>query len=192
MLALEKDRLNQTYLNLAKLILPYYKLRYRPGYDILSFDDRGKPVCIEVKTSAEDNSDFLFTIQEYQVAIKLTAKGETYLIYRFSNWGKQNQKLVIYDFRELKEHWDFSPATYLCSSIKAEPVISGITYHREACGMSKGELADYLGIKTPDLWRYENDTRQCPVGVYRKIASILNVTIDQLLEHHMRQRGEPS
>ena len=56
--------------------------------------------------------------------------------------------------------------------------------------MSKGELADYLGIKTPDLWRYENDKRQCPVGVYRKIASILNVTIDQLLEPHMRQRGE--
>lgn len=189
-LFLEKERLKQIHPNLAKLIQPYYKLRYRPGYDILSFDTNGKPIFIEVKTTTEDNPDFVLTKQEYQVASKMTAKGETYQIYRFSNWGKQNQKLDVYDFRDLKEHWDFSPATYLCSSSKAEPVISGITYHREACGMSKGELADYLGIKTPDLWRYENDKRQCPVGVYRKIASILNVTIDQLLEPHMRQRGE--
>lgn len=183
-LAMEKDRLSQTHPNLANLVQPYYKLRYRPGYDILSFDDTGKPIFIEVKTTTEDNPDFVLTKQEYQTANKLTAKGETYQIYRFSNWGKTNQKLTIYNFGDMKEHWEFSPATYLCSAKKTDSVISGITYQREACGMSKGELADCLGIKTPDLWRYENDKRQCPVGVYQKMANVLNVTIDQLLEYH--------
>ena len=129
----------------------------------------------EVKTTTEDNPDFVLTKQEYQTANKLTAKGETYQIYRFSNWGKPNQKLTVYDFWVLKEHWEFSPATYLCSAKKTDSVISGITYQREACGMSKGELADCLGIKTPDLWRYENDKRQYPVGIYRKMANVLNV-----------------
>lgn len=187
-LEMEKDRLNQTYPNLSRLVQPYYKLRYRPGYDILSFDDHGKPIFIEVKTTTEDNPDFVLTKQEYQTANKLTAKGETYQIYRFSNWGKQNQKLTVYDFRDLKEHWEFSPATYLCSASKSDSVISGITYQREACGMSKGELADCLGIKTPDLWRYENDKRQCPVGMYKKMAAVLNVTIDQLIENHFREK----
>ena len=52
--------------------------------------------------------------------------------------------------------------------------------------MSKGELADYLGIKTPDLWRYENGKRKCPVGVYQRMASILDVTIDELLLEHLQ------
>ena len=87
-------------------------------------------------------------------------------------------------FQALKDHSEFTPATYWCSTTPREPVVSGITYHREACGMSKGDLADSLGIKTPDLWRYENGKRACPVGVYQKIATILNVSIDQLLENH--------
>lgn len=185
-LALEQERLNTVYPNLSQLVLPYYKLRYRPGYDILSFDDCGKPIFIEVKTTTEDNPDFVLTKQEYQVANKLTAKGETYQIYRFSNWGKQNQELTVYDFQRLKDHCELTPATYLCSTTPKEPLISGITYYREACGMSKGDLADCLGIKTPDLWRYENGMRACPVSVYQKISNILGVSIDQLLQHYKR------
>lgn len=181
-LALEQKRLNVIYPSLAKLVLPYYKLRYRPGYDILSFDDQGTPIFIEVKTTTEDNPDFVLTKQEYQVANKLTSKGETYQIYRFCNWGKENQELTVYNFQQLKDLCELTPATYLCSTTPRDPFISGITYHREVCGISKGDLADCLGIKTPDLWRYENGARRCPVGIYRKIADILNVTIDQLLE----------
>lgn len=183
--ALEKERIEKYFPNLAKLILPYYKLRYRPGYDILSFSNTGKPIFIEVKTTTEDNPDFTLTKQEYQAANKLTAKGETYQIYRFSNWGKANQELVIYDFQDLKELCEISPATYLCNTKPKDPLISGITYHREACGMSKGDLADCLGIKTPDLWRYENGKRGCPVGIYQKISNILGVSIDQLLQQYI-------
>jgi len=185
-LALEQERLNAVLPNLSKLVLPYYKLRYRPGYDILSFDNHGKPIFIEVKTTTEDNPDFVLTKQEYQVASKLTANGEMYQIYRFSNWGKQNQSLTVYDFQQLKDLCELTPATYLCSTAPKEPIISGITFHREACGMSKGDLADCLGIKTPDLWRYENGKRACPVGVYQKISSILGVSIDQLLQYYKR------
>ena len=185
-LALEQERLNTVHPNLSKLVLPYYKLRYRPGYDILSFDDCGKPIFIEVKTTTEDNPDFVLTKQEYQIANKLTAKGEVYQIYRFRNWGKDNQELTIYDFQSLKDHSEFTPATYSCSTTPREPFISGITYHRETCGMSKGDLADCLGIKTPDLWRYENGMRACPVSVYQKISNILGVSIDQLLQHYKR------
>ncbi len=183
-LALEQERLNAVHPNLSKLVLPYYKLRCLPGYDILSFDDDGKPFYIEVKTTTEDNPDFVLTKQEYQVANKLTAKGETYQIYRFSNWGKEEQKLIVYDFQRLNEHSEFTPATYLCCTTPREPFFSGITYHRKACGMSKGDLADCLGIKTSDLWRYENGKRACPVGMYQKIADILGVSIDQLLQHY--------
>ena len=183
---LEKKRLEPINPSLAKLVLPFYKLRHRPGYDILSFDESGKPIYIEVKTSLDDNPDFILTNQEYLTASKLTTSGETYQIYRFTNWGKPNQELTVHDFRELRESHDLSPATYTCSATPRAAVISGITYWREQRGMSKGELADCLGMKTPDLWRYENGKRRCPVGVYQKMAQVLEVSIDQLLQNYPR------
>ena len=181
---LERKRLEQVNPVLARLVLPFYKLRYRPGYDILSFDDSGRPIYIEVKTSQDDATDFILTKQEYEIANKLTAAGETYQIFRFTNWGRDSQKWTVYDFRELKESREMTPATYLCSAASGDDTITGIRYCRELRGMSKGELADCLGIKTPDLWRYENGRRQCPVGVYQKLAQILEVSIDQLLEDY--------
>lgn len=180
-LALEKQRLASINPSLSLLVLPFYKLRYRPGYDILSFDENGRSIYIEVKTSSDDAPDFVLTKQEYAVANKLTAAGETYQIFRFTNWGTERQELAVYDFRELKESHEVTPATYLCSAAPRNEKVTGITYCRELRGMSKGELADCLGIKTPDLWRYENGKRQCPVGVYQKMADILGVTIDQLI-----------
>ncbi len=179
----EVKRLHDTYPALAKLVLPHYKLQNRPGYDILSFDDLGNPVYIEVKTTADNNPEFHFTKQEYQKAKKALLAGEEYLIYRYFNWGKENQRLEIYDFKSLQEEYEFSPATFSLNR-KQDAVSSGIRYCRELRGMSKGELADNLGIKTPDLWRYENGKRRCPVGVYQRMASILNVTIDELLSEY--------
>ena len=183
-LTLERQRLEPINPSLSRLILPFYKLRYRPGYDILSFDEYGRPVYIEVKTSLDDSPDFVLTKQEYTAANKLTAAGEAYLIFRFTNWGSEKQELAVYDFRELKESCEVTPATYMCSTTPRNETITGITYCRELRGMSKGELADCLGIRTPDLWRYENGKRQCPVGVYQKMAQVLKVSIDQLLEEH--------
>ena len=183
-LALERQRLGSINPSLSRLVLPFYKLRHRPGYDILSFDESGRAIYIEVKTALDDNPDFVLTKQEYATANKLTAAGETYQIFRFTNWGTERQELAVYDFRELKESHEVTPATYLCSAAPRNEKVTGITYCRELRGMSKGELADCLGIKTPDLWRYENGKRQCPVGVYQKMADILGVTIDQLIQLH--------
>lgn len=184
---MEQERLEEISPSLARLILPFYKLRYRPGYDILSFNDTGRPIYIEVKTSTDDNSDFVLTKQEYLTAVKLTEAGETYQVFRFCNWGSKNQELHIFDFQDLRTSHDITPATYLCSTTMKESKISGITYCRELCGMSKGELADYLGIKTPHLWRYENGKQKCSVSVYQKMANIMGVTIDQLIEDHFLQ-----
>lgn len=183
-LEMERKRLGEINPSLARLVLPHFKLRNRPGYDILSFDDSGKPIYIEVKTSIDDSPDFFLTKQEYQKANKVVSEGETYLIYRYTNWGKPCQELLIYNFREMKEQCEFSPATYMFTSKDQEPVISGIRYWRKKRGLSKNEFSDCLGIKTPDLWRYETGKRNCPVGMYQKMASILEVTIDQLIKEH--------
>ncbi len=49
---MERERLMSTSPSLASLVIPYYKVKQQPpGYDILSFNDQGRPVAIEVKTS---------------------------------------------------------------------------------------------------------------------------------------------
>lgn len=181
--AYEVKKLEGVQAALAKLVLPHYKLRNRPGYDILSFDEKGNPVYIEVKTTTDDNPEFQLTKQEYQRARKAMEARETYLIYRFFNFGKSDQTLEIYNFSALHDEFEFTPATFALSR-KKEPMITGIQYFREKRNMSKGELADNLGIKTPDLWRYENGKRRCPVAVYQRMASILDVTIDELLKKY--------
>jgi len=181
----EVEKLKDKFPALAKLVLPHYKLSSRPGYDILSFDEFGIPIYIEVKTSADSNTDFHFTKNEYQRAQKALLAGENYLIYRYRNFGCKDQKLDIVDFKTLLNEYEFTPATFsLCK--KQDEAITGIRYYRELRGMSKGELADRLGIKTPDLWRYENGERRCPVGIYQRISSILDVTIDALISEQKK------
>lgn len=178
---LERHRLAQINTSLASLVLPFYKLRHRPGYDILSFDESGVPIFIEVKTTTDDNPDFALTKQEYLTACKLTKAGEVYRIYRYTSWGRKNQALNIFDFAQLQDGRQIYPTTYLCSTSSPNKAVSGISYCREKAGMSKGELADRIGIQTMHLWRYENGKQQCSVGLYQKIANVLDVTIDQLL-----------
>ena len=179
--AAEQERLEKINPSLAKLVLPHYKLQNRVGYDILSFDDAGAPVCIEVKTTTGDDPDFTLTKQEYQKANKVTSKGTDYMIYRHTNWGTDRQKLSIYNFKELKDLGGISPSTYVCSTMEREPVVTGIRYHRELRGISKSEFADYLGIQTPHLWRYETGEQRCSVELYRRMATILDVKIDDLV-----------
>ena len=176
----ERERLEIVNPSLAKLIIPHYKLGNRPGYDILSFDDSGKPFYIEVKTSTDDSQAFTLTKQEYCKANKAVANGESYFIYRFTNWGTASQKMEIHDYKNLKEQRSVWPATYLCSTSKPETVVSGIRHYREALGMSKSELADCLGIQTCHLWRYETGEYRCSVEMYQQISTVLGVTIDEL------------
>lgn len=144
----------------------------------------GNLFTLRLKTSQDDSSDFTLTKQEYVTATKAVAAGEGYQIFRLTKWGSPDQKLTVYHFSDLTETHEVTPATYMFSMASKSSVISGITYCREKCGMSKGELADCLGIQTPHLWRYENGVQSCSVGIYKKMADILNVSIDQLLEEH--------
>ena len=179
-LAFERERLNKVNPSLAKLVIPHFKLGNRPGYDMLSFEENGEPIYIEVKTSTDEGPDFTLTNQEYQKANKAIANGEKYLIYRFTNWGTDNQRMTIIDFKEQKENGEIWPSTYMCSTNKKEPVTTGIRFYREERGMSKSELADHLGIQTCHLWRYETGEYRCPVELYLRISKILDVSIDDL------------
>lgn len=182
--AYERNRLEKFNLSLAKLVIPHFKLGNRLGYDMLSFDESGEPIYIEVKTSTDDSPEYSLTKQEYQKANKAIANGEKYLIYRFTNWGTDSQRMTIIDFKEQKENGEIWPSTFMCSTISKVPVTTGIRLHREACGMSKSELADYLGIQTCHLWRYETGEYQCPVDLYLRISEILGVEIDKLAEKY--------
>ena len=182
--AYERDRLEKFNLSLAKLVIPHFKMGNRPGYDMLSFTEKGEPIYIEVKTSADDSPDYVLTNQEYLKANKAIANGEKYLIYRFTNWGTDSQRMTIIDFKEQKENGEIWPSTFMCSTISKVPVTTGIRLHREACGMSKSEQADYLGIQTCHLWRYETGEYQCPVDLYLRISEILGVEIDKLAEKY--------
>ena len=184
-LQLEQERLKKIYPNLAKLVLPFYKLRHRPGYDILSFDDSGKPFYIEVKTSSDDNLEFTLTKQEYRKARKAVAAGEQYLVYRYTSWGTDHQNLEIFDFKDIMTNGEISPSNYLCSMNQQKPEMTGIEFYRRMRGLSKSELSDYLGIQTPHLWRYETGIRKCSVEMYLQLANILDVNIDDLLENHI-------
>jgi transcriptional regulator with XRE-family HTH domain len=183
-LAYEHMRLERVNPSLARLVIPHFKMGNRPGYDMLSFTEKGEPIYIEVKTSADDSPDYVLTNQEYLKANKAIANGEKYLIYRFTNWGTDSQRMTIIDFREQKENGEIWPSTFMCSTISKVPVTTGIRFHREACGMSKSELADYLGIQTCHLWRYETGEHQCPVDLYLRISEILGVEIDKLAEKY--------
>lgn len=176
----ERNRLSKVNPSLAKLVLPHFKLGNRLGYDMLSFDESGEPIFIEVKTSTDDSPDFSLTKQEYQKANKAIANGEKYLIYRFTNWGTDKQEMTVYDFKEQKENGEIWPSMFVCSTSKKEPITTGIRFYREARGMSKSELADNLGIQTCHLWRYETGEYKCPVELYLRISKVLNVPIDEL------------
>lgn len=183
-LAYERARLNKENPALAKLVIPHFKLGNRLGYDLLSFDENGEPIYIEVKTSTDDSPDFTLTNQEYQKANKAIANGEKYYIYRFTNWGTDRQKMTIIDFEEQKANGEIWPSAFMCSPNRKEPITTGIRFYREARGMSKSELADNLGIQTCHLWRYETGEYRCPVELYLRISKILGVEIDKLDEKY--------
>ncbi|MBR4291199.1 MAG: DUF3883 domain-containing protein [Oscillospiraceae bacterium] len=54
----ERQHLQKVNPGLAMLVLPHFKLGNRLGYDMLSFDESGEPIYIEVKTSMDDSPDF--------------------------------------------------------------------------------------------------------------------------------------
>lgn len=181
---LEKVRLCEVNPSLAKLVLPYYKMRIRPGFDILSFHEDGRPLYIEVKTTTDDMPEFVLTRQEYEKANKAVEAGETYLVYCYRNWGTASQELRVHDFQNIKKYNKIMPRTYLCSMADKVTEVSGITRCREAMDMSMRDLAAYLGIAVHMLWRYETGEAGCPVQTLQKMADVLGATIDELIKQY--------
>ena len=182
-LRMERERLEAVHPVLTRLVIPYFKLRRTsPGYDILSFDDDGKPFCIEVKTTQQgEDMDFRLTSHEFEVAKKRTEKGERYFVYRFTGWGTPTQKLHIIPFRTMLDGNRIIPCQYVCSMKDRTTELCGIAFHRRARGLTQEDLAAQLGILPQHLCRYEKGGRSCPVTLYRKISDLLEVSIDDLL-----------
>lgn len=182
-LRMEQERLSERFDTLPRMVTPYFKLRHTsPGYDILSFDNEGKPIYIEVKTSQHgENQKFSLTAHEHETARKLTEKGERYYVYRFTNWGKPEQKLHMFSFQEMVDGARIIPCRYLCTMKDRVTQINGIAYHRRAKGLTLEQMAGHLGILGPNLHRYESGAHKCPVDMYRSISDLLEVPIDDLL-----------
>jgi hypothetical protein len=61
------------------------------GYDILSYDKKGKKLYIEVKTSVNEDNDFIISDYELETCKKFNKDGKRYLIYRVSNILAKNK-----------------------------------------------------------------------------------------------------
>ena len=183
----EQDRLKRSYPALAKLVIPFFKRKGAfCGYDILSFDDNGLPVCLEVKTSEYCSSNFLLTKNEMDAALKLIQMGEQYHIVAITGWGSDNLSVCDIPFSKLEEDYKITPYRYLCHPVcqRNRETLNGIAYHRRQQGLTQAALAQRLGLIPCDLSLYETGARQGSVGLYLKASEVLGVTVDELLAEY--------
>lgn len=178
----ERKRVSQFSTSLARLIMPYYKMQRTPGFDILSFNEEGEPIYIEVKTTqAGRQGSVLLTQKEQEKAEQLFQKNKSYQIHSLTNWGKPAQKYSIYEYEVLRVTARMVPTEYVFILNPAK-TISGITHFRQKAGLSQYELADALGITQSKMCLYENKDLPCPVTVMYKMACLLETTVDELLQ----------
>jgi len=182
----EQERLTESHPALSKLVLPYFKLKApSPGYDILSFDDTGHPVFLEVKTSVYDTRCFRLTNHELDVAQKLSAAGERYSICYISNWGTEEQRVQDFVFAELNQTHRISPCYYMCKPHpKKKSSVTGLAYFRKMRGLLQAEVSEALGIPSYEWSLYETGRRTPLIKQYLRISEVLDATLDQLLAHY--------
>ena len=181
----ERARLQEIYPALAKLVLPYFKMRGPfPGYDILSFDDSGKPIFLEVKTSTHDTGGFRLTNHELDSATKLTEAGERYIICYVSGWGTDSPKVQEIPFGRISDTHRIIPGHYFCKphSKLREKSLSGLAHFRQLRRLRQADVAEMLEITPSDLSLYENGQRAVPVNVYLRASNCLDASIDDLLK----------
>ena len=181
----EQARVGLLYPALAKLILPYFKLReVSPGYDILTYDESGRPYYLEVKTSTFHSGGFRFTNHELDVARKKTAAGEQYVICYISDWATDEQTERDIPFSELQSSFRIDPCYYFCKplpKLKEKP-ISGLAYFRLLRGLRQADISTALNIPQSDWSLYENGQRKPSVTVYLKASILLDASVDDLLK----------
>ena len=182
---LEKNRLEPVNPTLSKLVIPCYKLHATRGYDIISYQDDGTPIFIEVKTTEKtDPGEFQLTKYEFEMATKLTEAGYEYWVYIFSSGNDGELHLEKMLFQSLLDESRIEPVRYQCNIRPRAESENGILYFRRKKGISQIEAANIMDIPTPSLCAYENGDRQCPVTVYQKLAKFYGVKIDDLLEDY--------
>ena len=178
----ERERLEKISPVLPKLILPFYKMKCpSPGFDLLSFDDEGKPVCLEVKTSENALGMFRMTTNEYDSARKIVESGVPYRICCISDWGTANQIVEEIPFADLSASHEVTPLYYKCAPLPAPEVMSGLAYFRRKCGIKQEDAAEMLDTRQSELCLYETGARQVPVQIYLKASELYRVPIDDLL-----------
>ena len=180
----EQERVAQSYPALARLILPYFKMRESsPGYDILTFDDKGQPFYLEVKTSIYDTNGFRFTNHELDVAEKLTKAGERYVICCISSWETSEQNEQDIPFADLPKTHRISPCYYFCKPIPKPRLekITGLAHFRRLRGLLQADVALALDVPASELSQYETGQRRPKVHVYLKASEVLEATVDELL-----------
>ena len=52
---------------------------------------------------------------------------------------------------------------------------------REDNDKTQKQLADYLGMKQPQYYRYENGQRDIPIDILIKLSKYYNVSVDYIL-----------
>lgn len=180
----EQERLEATNPVLARLVLPFFKMDCKsPGFDILSYDENGIPVPIEVKTTAFVQDMFRLTSNELRAARDVSKAGGSYHICHITGWGTPRQHVEDLTYDHLTETYQISPMYFRCVR-KPEPKltpITGIVYWRQKFGVRQDELARAVGMRPCHLSLYETGARGPTVDFYLKASEYLGVSVDELL-----------
>ena len=184
--ARETARLQKTLPVHAKLVLPLYKMKsQRTGWDILTYDDSGKPVHLEVKTTCADGSVFTLTRNELETAQKLSAAGEQYVITFITNWHKTSQQVRDIPYESVDENYDVNTYYYTCVPKRdSQKPVTGLAHYRKQRGLTECEIAEAIGIRQHKWCLYETGYRTPPVQVLLKASELLDATVDQLLAEY--------
>ena len=183
----EKDKLEKINPVLAKLAIPFFKKECRAvGYDILSFDEMGKPVCLEVKTSTLNGIGFKVSVNEMETAKRFEKQGISYAFVQIWNWGTPEQTIRYLNYPEMKETHIFESFSYFCRPKPKgkEGLITGLEYFRRLRGLRQAEIAAELGILQHKWSQYENGHHEPSVEMYLKIGVVLDATLDELVSEY--------
>lgn len=179
----EKKRLEKILPSHAKLVLPLYKMKsQRIGYDILSFDDDGTPVYLEVKTSCEPSGKFVMTKNELEMAQKLTDEGEQYKLVCINSWGSAEPQVKDIPYGDFLISHNITAHRYCCMPKRERNApMTGLAYYRRLHKLKESELAEALEIPEYKYSLYETGDREPPVKVILRLSELLDAAVDDLL-----------
>lgn len=189
-LEMERARVAQQFSGLSHLVM---KIDGRPldvnGFDVLSFDDLGRPMAIEIKSSADNTIQCIFTAAELEFARSFTEAGYRYRIVLISNLGNARQAIQSYDFAEYAQNHTFRPLSYVYKQVITWPV-RGLQYHRIQAGLTQRQLAQRIGKCWDQIFRYERGRNQPLAEYYLRASRLLGVSVDDLLQWYDVRTGE--